>query len=134
MGIIGYIWLSNYWFMKKLISLMICIALGIVTMSAQVRFSANADVYKHDSNQKVGTQYIAADIGANGSGTMTLGSLTLKAVITNTKRDNIYDMTAYTVTLYSQSGQKVNAVITKRDDGTYTVLVYYGDGTLRYDL
>ena len=65
---------------------------------------------------------------------MTLGSLTLKAVITNTKRDNTYNMTAYTVTLYSQSGQKVNAVITKRDDGTCTVLVYYGDGTLRYDL
>lgn len=65
---------------------------------------------------------------------MTLGSLTLKAVITNTKRDNTYNMTAYTVTLYSQSGQKVNAVITKRDDGIYTVLVYYGDGTLRYDL
>lgn len=43
---------------------------------------------------------------------MTLGSLTLKAVITNTKRDNTYNMTAYTVTLYSQSGQKVNAVIT----------------------
>lgn len=112
---------------------MICIALGIVTMSAQVRFSANADVYKHDSNQKVGTQYIAADIGANGSGTMTLGSLTLKAVITGTK-DNIYDMTAYTVTLYSQGGKTVDAVITKRDDGTCTVLVYYGDGTLRYDL
>ena len=125
--------MSNYWFMKKLISLMICIALGIVTMSAQVRFSANADVYKHDSNQKVGTQYIAADIGANGSGTMTLGSLTLKAVITGTK-DNIYDMTAYTVTLYSQGGKTVDAVITKRDDGTCTVLVYYGDGTLRYDL
>ena len=65
---------------------------------------------------------------------MTLGSLTLKAVITNTKRDNFYKMTAYMVTLYSQSLQTVNAVITKRDDETCTVLVYYGDGVLRYEL
>lgn len=120
--------------MKKLTSLLICVMLGIVAMSAQVRFSANADVYRQSNDQKVGTQYIAADIGPNGSGTMTIGSLTLKAVIASTKRDNIYDMTAYTVTLYSQGGKTVDAVITKRDDGTYTVLVYYGDGTLRYDL
>ena len=119
--------------MKKLISLLICLIIGIVSMSAQVQFSVNADVYSHSNNQKVGTQYIAANIGNNGVGTMSLGSLTLKAVITNTKRDNIYNMTAYAVTLYSQSGQAVDAVITMRDDGTCTVLVYYGDGTLRYD-
>lgn len=123
-----------YLFMKRLISLLVCIVAGVVAMSAQVRFSANADVYKHSNNQKVGKQYIAADIGTNGSGTMTLGSLTLKAVITNTKRDNFYKMTAYMVTLYSQSLQTVNAVITKRDDETCTVLVYYGDGALRYEL
>lgn len=119
--------------MKRLISLLVCIVAGVVAMSAQVRFSANADVYKHSNNQKVGKQYIAADIGTNGSGTMTLGSLTLKAIITNTKRDNNYNMTAYSVTLYSQSGQTVDAVMTLRDDRTCTVLVYYGDGTLRYD-
>lgn len=102
-------------------------------MFAQVRFSANADIYSQSNNQKVGTQYIAANIGNNGVGTMSLGSLTLKAVITNTKRDNIYNMTAYTAILYSQNGQTVDVAITMRDDGTCTVLVYYGDGTLRYD-
>ena len=71
--------------MKKVISLLICMVIGIVTMSAQVRFSANANVYKQDNNQKIGEQYIAANIN-NGVGTMTLGSLTLKAVITNTMR------------------------------------------------
>lgn len=119
--------------MKKLISFLICLTIGIASMFAQVRFSANADIYSQSNNQKVGTQYIAANIGNNGVGTMSLGSLTLKAVITNTKRDNIYNMTAYTAILYSQNGQTVDVAITMRDDGTCTVLVYYGDGTLRYD-
>ena len=119
--------------MKKLITLLISITIGFASMSAQVRFSANANVYNDSNNQKVGTQYIAANIGNNGVGTMSIGSLTLKAIITNTKRDNNYNMTAYSVTLYSQSGQTVDAVMTLRDDRTCTVLVYYGDGTLRYD-
>ncbi len=119
--------------MKKLITLLISITIGFASTSAQVRFSANANVYNDSNNQKVGTQYIAANIGNNGVGTMSIGSLTLKAIITNTKRDNNYNMTAYSVTLYSQSGQTVDAVMTLRDDRTCTVLVYYGDGTLRYD-
>lgn len=119
--------------MKKLITLLVSITIGIASMSAQVLFSASANVYNNSNNQKVGTQYIAANIGNNGVGTMSLGSLTLKAIITNTQRDNSYNMTVYSVTLYSQSGQTVNAVMTLRDDRTCTVLVYYGDGTLRYD-
>ena len=119
--------------MKKIISLVVCLLIGIVTISAQVRFSANANVYNQNTNQKIGTQYIAANIGNNGVGTVTLGNLTLKAIITNSKRDNVYRMTAYSVTLYSQSGQTVDVVMTIRDDKTCTVLVYYGDGTLRYD-
>ena len=119
---------------KKIILLFIClIIVGIGTMSAQVRFSATANVYSNDNNQKIGRQYIAANITNNGVGTMTLGNLTLDAIITNTKRDNVYRMTAYSVTLYSQSGQTVDVVMTIRDDKTCTVLVYYGDGTLRYD-
>lgn len=119
--------------MKKIISLVVCLLIGIVTISAQVRFSANANVYNQNTNQKIGTQYIAANIENNGVGTVTLGNLTLKAIITNSKRDNVYRMTAYSVTLYSQSGQTVDVVMTIRDDKTCTVLVYYGDGTLRYD-
>lgn len=119
--------------MKKTISLVVCLLIGIVTISAQVRFSANANVYNQNTNQKIGTQYIAANIENNGVGTVTLGNLTLKAVITNSKRDNIYRMTAYSVTLYSQSGKTVDVVMTIRDNETCTVLVYYGDGTLRYD-
>lgn len=119
--------------MKKTISLFVCLLIGIVTMSAQVRFSATANVYSNDNNQKIGRQYIAANIENNGVGTMTLGNLTLDAIITNTKRDNVYRMTAYSVTLYSQSGQTVDVVMTIRDDKTCTLLVYYGDGTLRYD-
>lgn len=119
--------------MKKIISLVVCLLIGIVTISAQVRFSANANVYNQNTNQKIGTQYIAANIENNGVGTMTLGNLTLDAIITNTKRDNVYRMTAYSVTLYSQSGQTVDVVMTIRDKETCTVLVYYGDGTLRYD-
>ena len=119
--------------MKKIISLVVCLLIGIVTISAQVRFSANANVYNQNTNQKIGTQYIAANIENNGVGTMTLGNLTLDAIITNTERDNVYRMTAYSVTLYSQSGQTVDVVMTIRDKETCTVLVYYGDGTLRYD-
>lgn len=119
--------------MKRFLALITLLVIGSVTVYAQIRFSANANVYNDKNNQKVGTQYIAANIGSNGSGTMTLGSLTLKARITNSHRDNTYQMTAYSVTLYSQGGKTVDAVITKRDKGTCTVLVYYADGTLRYD-
>ena len=119
--------------MKRFLALITLLVIGSVTVFAQIRFSANADVYNEKNNQKVGTQYIAANIGSNGSGTMTLGSLTLKSTITNSHRDNTYQMTAYSVTLYSQGGKTVDAVITKRDKGTCTVLVYYADGTLRYD-
>lgn len=111
----------------------ICLLTSIITMSAQVCFSATANVYSNDNNHKLGRQYIAANITNNGVGTMTLGNLTLKAIITNAKRDNVYSMTAYSVTLYSQSGQTVDAVMTIRDNETCTVLVYYRDGTLRYD-
>ena len=111
--------------MKRFLALITLLVIGSVTVFAQIRFSANADVYNEKNNQKVGTQYIAANIGSNGSGTMTLGSLTLKATITNSHRDNTYQMTAYSVTLYSQGGKTVDAVITKRDKGTCTVLVYY---------
>ena len=120
-------------FMIKIISLFICMVIGIVAMSAQIRFSANANVYDQTTNQKIGTQYIAANIESNGVGTMTLGKLTLKAIITNTERNNKYNMSAYSVTLHSQNGQTVDVVMTIRDKGTCTVLVYYGDGTLRYD-
>ena len=119
--------------MKRFLALITLLVIGSVTVFAQIRFSANANVYNDKNNQKVGTQYIAANIGSNSSGTMTLGSLTLKATITNSHRDNTYKMTAYSVTLYSQGGKTVDAVITKRDKGTCTVLVYYADGTLRYD-
>lgn len=119
--------------MKKIIVFLVLMLTGMATMSAQIRFSANANVYYDKNNQKVGTQYISANIGSNGVGTMTLGSLTMKATITNSKRDNTYNMTAYSVTLRAQGGKTVDAVITKRDKGTCTVLVYYADGTLRYD-
>lgn len=109
------------------------IIVGIGTMSAQICFTATANVYSNENNQKIGRQYIAANITNNRVGTMTLGNLTLKAIITNTKRDNVYNMTAYSVTLYSQSAQTVDAVMTIRDNETCTVLVYYRDGTLRYD-
>lgn len=119
--------------MKKIITFFFCVIISIVTMSAQVRFSVNANVYSQNNNQRIGEQYIAANIDNSGSGTMTLGTLTLKAVITNIKRDVVYGMTAYSVVLYSERGQTVDAVMTIRDKGSYTVLVYYGDGTLRYD-
>lgn len=119
---------------KKIILLFIClIIVGIGTMSAQICFTATANVYSNENNQKIGRQYIAANITNNGVGTITLGNLTLEAIVTNSKRDNVYRMTAYSVTLYSQSGQTVDVIITIRDDETCTVLVYYGDGPLRYD-
>jgi hypothetical protein len=59
--------------------------------------------------------------------------MTLNAQVKKTHRDNTYKMTAYSVALYSQRGKSVDIVITKRDSGSCTVLVYYADGTLRYD-
>jgi hypothetical protein len=119
--------------MKKVIFVLMFIAMSAFTMSAQVRFAANADVYRDSDNRKVGTQYIAANIGYDGYGTVTLGNMTLNAQVKKTHRDNTYKMTAYSVALYSQRGKSVDIVITKRDSGSCTVLVYYADGTLRYD-
>lgn len=119
--------------MKKILLLIFFMGICIVSMTAQIRFSANANVYTNKNNQKVGTQSISANINADGVGTMILGTLKMKAKITNTVRDNAYKMTAYNVSLYSQNGKSVDAVITKRDKGTYSVLVYYADGALRYD-
>ena len=129
----GLIILVDIFDMKKIIFLLVCLLAGMTTMSAQIRFSASANVYNDKNNRNVGTQYISADISSNGIGTMTLGSITMNAVVTNSKRDNTYNMTAYSVSLRSRSGKTVDAVSTKRDKGTCTVLVYYADGTLRYD-
>ena len=118
--------------MKKMIVVLMLLFISILTASAQVRFSANANVYNNQTNQKVGSQYISANI-TNGSGTMTLGNIKMKAVITNSRRDNQYQMTAYSVSLRSSNGKTFEAVITKRDKGTYSVVVYYADGILRYD-
>lgn len=119
--------------MKRTILILVFLCIGLFSLSAQVRFSANADVHRDSDNQKIGTQYIAANIGSNGYGTVTLGNLTLKAKVENTKRDNTYKMTAYLVSLTSQNGKSVDVVITVRDKGTCSVLVYYADGELRYD-
>ncbi len=119
--------------MKKVVSLLVLMFLSVYTISAQIRFSANANVYNNNTNQKVGTQYIAADINSEGMGTMTLGSIKMSARVTNTQRDNRNRMTAYSVSLSSRNGKSVKVVITKRDKGTYSVVVYYADGTLRYD-
>ena len=80
----------------------------------------------------LGQQYIAANI-TNGTGTMTIGSRTMKATVTNTKRDNYYMMTAYSVELVTPDEKYLDVVITKRDKGTYSVLVYFADGKMRYD-
>lgn len=119
--------------MIKKVSLLITLLCCALTTLAQVRFSSNANVYNNKTGQKIGNQYIAANIGSNGTGTVTLGALTLKAIVTSSKRDNIYKMTAYSVTLYSKNGKTVEAVITKRDKGTYVIVVYYSDGALRYE-
>lgn len=119
--------------MKRIILILAFLSISLFSLSAQVRFSANADVHRDSDNQKIGTQYIAANIGSNGYGTVTLGSLTLKAKVENTQRDHTYKMTAYLVTLTSQNGKSVDVVITMRDKGTCSVLVYYADGKLRYD-
>lgn len=119
--------------MRKVLLIILLFMIGGISLAAQMRFSATANVYNDKNNQKVGTQYIAANFGSNGVGTMTLGSLTMKAAITNSKRDNHFRMTAYSATLRSSDGKTVDVVITRRDEGTYSVLVYYADGTLRYD-
>lgn len=66
------------------------------------------DVYRDSDNRKVGTQYIAANIGYDGYGTVTLGNMTLNAQVNKTHRDNTYKMTAYSVALYSQRGKSVD--------------------------
>lgn len=113
--------------------LFVAMMISIVTMSAQIRFSADASVYDNKTNQTMGKQYIAADINSNGVGTMTLGSLKMSARVNSSKRDNVYKMTAYSVTLRSQNGKTVDVVITLRDKRTCTVVVYYAEATLRYD-
>jgi len=119
--------------MKRFIGVLSLLFVGIVSMSAQIRFSATANVYNEQTNQKIGTQYIAANIDAGGKGTMTLGSLTMKATVTNSTRNNTYKISAYSATLRSSNGQKVDVVINIYDEGYASVLVYYAEGTMRYD-
>lgn len=120
--------------MKKFITLFATVTLLLVShiCQGQIHFSQNANVYDDSNNAKVGQQYIAANI-TNGMGTMTIGSRTMKATVTNTKRDNYYMMTAYSVELVTPDKKYLDVVITKRDKGTYSVLVYFADGKLRYD-
>lgn len=100
--------------------------------AAQIRFSSNANAYDNN-NKKVGTQYISANI-TNGSGTMTIGNLRMRAVITNSQRNNQYQMTGYSVTLSTIDGRTVEATVTKHDKGSYNVVVFYADGKIRYDV
>ena len=99
--------------MKKFITLFATVALLLVShiCQGQIHFSKTANVYDDSNNAKVGQQYIAA----------------------NTKRDNYYLMTAYSVELVTPDKKYLDVVITKRDKGTYSVLVYFADGKLRYD-
>ena len=111
--------------MKKFITLFATVALFLVShiCQGQIHFSKTANVYDDSNNAKVGQQYIAANI-TNGTGTMTIGNRTMKATVTNTKRDNYYMMTAYSVELVTPDKKYLDVVITKRDKGTYSVLVY----------
>ena len=120
--------------MKKFIITLFSMMLLFVSQTSfgQIHFSKNSNVYNNSNNSKVGQQYIAANI-TNGTGTMTIGSRTMKATVTNTKRDNVYMMTAYSVELSTPDNKYLDVVITKRDKGTYSVVVYFADGTLRYD-
>ena len=120
--------------MKKFITLFATVALLLVShiCQGQIHFPKTANVYDDSNNAKVGQQYIAANI-TNGTGTMTIGNRTMKATVTNTKRDNYYMMTAYSVELVTPDKKYLDVVITKRDKGTYSVLVYFADGKLRYD-
>ena len=120
--------------MKKFITLFATVTLLLVShiCQGQINFSKTANVYDNSNNAKVGQQYIAANI-TNGTGTMTIGNRTMKATVTNTKRDNYYMMTAYSVELVTPDKKYLDVVITKRDKGTYSVLVYFADGKLRYD-
>lgn len=120
--------------MKKFITLFATVALLLVShiCQGQIHFSKTANVYDDSNNAKVGQQYIAANI-TNGTGTMTIGNRTMKATVTNTRRDNVYMMTAYSVELSTPDKKYLDVVITKRDKGTYSIVVYFADGTLRYD-
>ena len=120
--------------MKKLFFLCVVFLLSLLVQNAaaQVRFSANARV-SDEKNRDVGTQFISAEIN-NGIGTMQIGQMKLKAVLTNSQRDNRYSLSAYSVTLSSLDGRRVEAVITKYDKGGYTVVVYFGDGKLVYSI
>ena len=120
--------------MKKFFTLFATLTLLLVShiCQGQIHFSKTANVYNDSNNAKVGQQYIAANI-TNGTGTMTIGNRTMKATVTNTKRDNYYMMTAYSVELVTPDKKYLDVVITKRDKGTYSVLVYFADGKMRYD-
>jgi hypothetical protein len=118
---------------SKIFLFLLCLFLLIpVNAAAQIRFSSNANAYDNN-NRKVGTQYIAANI-TNGTGTMTIGNLKMRAVITNGQRNDQYQMTGYSVTLSTSNGKTVEATVTKHDKGTYNVVVFYADGKIRYDV
>ena len=117
---------------RSILLLIAFLLLYPVGLSAQIHFAANANAYDNN-DRKVGNQYIAANI-SNGSGTMTIGNLKMKAIITNSQRNEQYKMTGYSVSLSASNGKSVETTITKHDKGTYTVVIYYADGKLRYDI
>lgn len=118
--------------LKTLIVAVILVALPQI-LSAQIKFSGNADVYDTTNNQKIGSQYIYADIN-NGVGTMRIGSLTMRAYVYETMRDNKVGLTAFALKLYTSDDKELRIAVTKYDRGGYTMVVFYHDGKLRYDL
>ena len=120
--------------MKRFCVLFLVCLLSLLSQSAQaqIHFSAKAHV-ADEKNRSVGTQFISADIN-NGIGSMQIGQMKLKAVVTNSQRDSRYSLYAYALSLTSFDGRKVEAVITKYDKGGFTVVVYFGDGKLIYSI
>ena len=123
--------------MRRLLLIALFVSCCSVCLNAQIRFSAIAKVY--NDNTFLYKQNISANIDSNGKGTMTIGTKTMEARVTNKIRDNKYGITAYCASLHYHSviskdnDKYVDVVINIRDKGTCCVVVHFSGGPLRYD-
>lgn len=113
----------------------ISIILGFICQPAlsQIHFKTLTHAYNDDTGEKIGVQFISADI-TQGQGTMTIEDTEMKAVITNTVSDSSYGITGYALNLSTSNGKKVWATVSKYNDGRFTVLIHFAEGDVRYDI
>lgn len=98
---------------------------------SQIHFNTLTRAYDKSGN-KIGVHFISADI-THGKGVLSIEGKEMKASITDSTKNVSYGIIGYALLLTTNS-KKVNAAISKYNDGRYTVVINFADGEVRYDI